>query len=410
MLSSGGGGGRIFWVERAEQKVKGIVVLFAWVSIQESHLKNYTNLYSSLGWNSLVCFADFLNPYIHERATSLAFSVACELVEELKCRPCPVVLAAFSGGSKACMYKFFQIIEGACEAQLNLEESRMVANCIAGQMFDSGPVDFTADFGARFAVPPTLLKVPGSAKLVSMVARGFTSGMDALFLTRFGSQNTEYWQTLYSTVSFEAPFLILCSENDDLASFQMVSEFAQRLQDTGGSVRIVKWKSSPHVGHFKSDPIQYRAAVTELLASAVSVFNHKIQKLGDRMEGIHDDVSDLICDLQNAAVDSNESLRRVALGPNDHFFLPSSAEYRNSRDYGCQQEQKEKEKENTPHRPNLSINAHSVLGQILFDACVPKNVEGWDIKFSSSSKGHPFTSRRKHSPQNAKKCLIRSRL
>lgn len=76
----------------------------------------------------------------------------------------------------------------------------MVANCIAGQMFDSGPVDFTADFGARFAVPPTLLKVPGSAKLVSMVARGFTSGMDALFLTRFGSQNTEYWQTLYSTV------------------------------------------------------------------------------------------------------------------------------------------------------------------------------------------------------------------
>lgn len=162
----------------------------------------------------------------------------------------------------------------------------------------------------------------------------------------------------------------------------------------------------PYAGHFKSDPIQYRAAVTELLARAVSVFNHKIQKLGDRMEGIHDDVSDLICDLQNAAVDSNESLRRVALGPNDHFFLPSSAEYRNSRDYGCQQEQKE----NLPHRPNLSINAHSVLGQILFDACVPKNVEGWDIKFSSSSKGHPFTSRSKHSPQNAKKCLFRSRL
>ncbi|CAH9079756.1 unnamed protein product [Cuscuta epithymum] len=61
---SDGGDGRVFWAERenfAEDKVKGIVVLFAWISVQEAHLKNYINLYSSLGWNSLVCFADFVN-------------------------------------------------------------------------------------------------------------------------------------------------------------------------------------------------------------------------------------------------------------------------------------------------------------------------------------------------------------
>lgn len=428
MLGGGGGGGRVFWVEReslTEGRVEGIVVLFAWVSVQETHLKKYINLYSSLGWSSLVCFADFVNPYIPERATSLAFSLVCELVEELKCRPCPVVLVAISGGSKACMYKFVQIIEGGCEAPLNLgEEIRIVSNCISGHIFDSGPVDFAADFGARFALPSALHKVPGSAKLVSLVARGLTSGLDALFLTRFGSQDAEYWRSLYSTVSFEAPFLILCSENDDLVPFQTVSRFAQHLQDTGGSVRIVKWESSPHVGHLDRDPIQYKAAVTELLALAVRVFNHKIKKLGDQMaafEGMHDDVSDLICDLQNAAVDSNESLRRVALGPNAHFFLPAPAENQN---LGSSRllHRAEGRTDKLPHNgiPNAStVNAtHSVLGQMLFDACVPKNVEGWDLKFSGSSKTHHHHHLLFPSPQKklslqsaAKKCrLLRSRL
>lgn len=59
-----GGGGRFYWNRNDEsvEKVKGIVVLFVWVSIDESQLSNHVNLYSSLGWNSLVCVADFLNP------------------------------------------------------------------------------------------------------------------------------------------------------------------------------------------------------------------------------------------------------------------------------------------------------------------------------------------------------------
>lgn len=85
----------------------------------------------------------------------------------------------------------------------------------------------------------------------------------------------EYWQTLYSTIvsisqaknyiklllpfpSFYliimimqrmgAPYLIMCSENDDLAPFQTICNFAQRLIDLGGDVKLVKWSSSSHVG------------------------------------------------------------------------------------------------------------------------------------------------------------------
>lgn len=46
------------------------------------------------------------------------------------------------------------------------------------------------------------------------------------------------------------PFLILCSEDDDIAPYQVICNFAQRLQDLGGDVKLLKWNSSPHVGMF----------------------------------------------------------------------------------------------------------------------------------------------------------------
>lgn len=45
-----------------------------------------------------------------------------------------------------------------------------------------------------------------------------------------------------------APYLILCSEDDDLAPYSIICNFAQRLQELKGDVKLVKWKSSPHVG------------------------------------------------------------------------------------------------------------------------------------------------------------------
>lgn len=64
-----GFGGRYYWEreERVERRKwggrEGIVVVFAWMSSQEKHLKNYVQLYSSLGWDSLVCHSELLNMY-----------------------------------------------------------------------------------------------------------------------------------------------------------------------------------------------------------------------------------------------------------------------------------------------------------------------------------------------------------
>ncbi|KAI3912180.1 hypothetical protein MKW92_005367 [Papaver armeniacum] len=400
-----GDGGKICWGRKAVddgEKVEGIVVVFAWLSSQEKNLKNYVNLYSSLGWNSLVCHPDFLNLWFPDKATSLASAILNELIKVLKVRPCPVVFAAFSGGPKTCMYKALQIIDGKC-AQNNLDDYQLVRNCISGQIYDSCPVDFTSDVGTKFVLHPTVLKMSHPPRIMSWIANVIASGLDTLFVNRFEAERADYWQTLYASVNMEAPFLILCSEDDELAPYPVICNFAQRLQDLGGDVKLVKWNSSPHVGHYRQYPADYKAAVTELLGKAALIYSRRLDKLeGDKMriEGNHVGVSESIYNLQKATATSCESFRRVAIDPSDHFFLPSSVEHED-RGMGSMQDER---KEELIHLQKLpALNAHGVLGQILFDVCVPKNIEGWDMKPSSSSS-------RKSSPFNPIKCIRRSRL
>ncbi|XP_073037594.1 uncharacterized protein [Primulina eburnea] len=290
------------------------------------------------------------------------------------------------------MYKVFQVIEGRSEVELNLDDSRLIPSCMSGQIYDSDPVDFVHDLGARFDLHRSMLRMPGSSKLLFLFAKGVTSSLDALFLIRFGSQNAEYWQTLYSSGGLGVPFLILSSKSDSVAPYSTLCNFAQHSQDVGGNVKIVKWTTSAQLGHYKYLTMQQTSAIAQLLEQAVSVFSQKnTKKLGEksRTDYMHDVISDLICNLQNAAVDSNQSFLRVALWPNDHFFLPSSSAYHNNKEFGSLKEDK---KERSSLRSSPCMHTNSVLGQVLFNICVPKTVEGWDIKFSGAHDHYCWTS------------------
>ncbi|KAJ9166211.1 hypothetical protein P3X46_020993 [Hevea brasiliensis] len=405
-----GFGGSYYWGRR-EKKREGIVVVFAWMSSQEKHVKSYVDLYSSLGWDSLVCHSQFLNMFFPEKAEALAFDILNILTEELKIKSCPLVFASFSGGPKACMYKVLQIIEGKCKLQLNLDDCRLVRDCISGYIYDSSPVDFTSDLGRRFLVHPSVLKISHTPRVLSWMVNVISDGLDAVFLNRFESLRAEYWQTLYSSVSMGAPYLILCSESDELASYQVICNFTQRLQELGGDVKLVKMSGSPHVGHYRVYPIDYKAAVTELLGKAAAVYSQRTQRLGGErlvVEGTHDEVSEPIGDLRKAVASPNKSFLGVPIQPSDHFCMPSSVGYHEGRDVGSLQDE-HKEGVIHLHSPP-SINAHGVLGQILFDVCVPKNVEDWDVRSSTSLSSRQYTSTRRHAPFNPIKCIRRSRL
>ncbi|XP_057531932.1 uncharacterized protein LOC130810031 [Amaranthus tricolor] len=408
-----GFGGRFYWGRReiGRRRRDGIVVLFAWMSSEERHLKHYIDLYASLGWNSLVCHAQFLNSFFPEKATLLALDILDELIKELKISPCPIVFASFSGGPKACMYKVLQIIEGKCETHKNLNY-QVVRDCVAGHIYDSSPVDFTSDLGARFVLHPSVLKVSNPPRFVSWIANSIASGLDGLFLSRFESQRAEYWQTLYSSVTLGAPYLIMCSEDDDLAPCETICNFAHRLRKLGGDVRLVKWTSSPHVGHYRHYPLDYKSAVSELLRKASAIHQQNIQRLKVRRIGFEcarDEISEPLGDLRKAADDPTDIFKRFSGELERHVSVAkSSVEYHEDRAVGSVQDEKPG-LVRLPSPPR--INANGVLGQMLFDVCVPKNIEEWDAGTLSSLRHSPFPSTRRHSMHfNPMKCIKRSRL
>ncbi|XXG61015.1 hypothetical protein AAC387_Pa04g2777 [Persea americana] len=397
-----GDGGRFSWRRREEcEKMNGIIVIFAWISSREKEIEPYVQLYASLGWNSLVCHPESPNLFFPEKATMLASGVLNELLKELKIRPLPIVFAVFSSGLKACMYKVLQIIEVKCGEEVNSDEYQLIRDCISGHIYDSSPVDFSSDLGSQLA------HLPG---LVSWITKAIASGLDAFFSNKFEAQRTEYWQTLYSS-AHAGPFLIFCSEHDSLAPYQIICNFALHLQDFGCDVKLVKWSGSPHVGHYRHYPVNYKAAVADLLEKATVIYSqkrmHQLNGERSRMGGTCDKISESVCNLYQAAVSSNQSLRRVAIDPSDHFFLPSSVEYPQKKDAGCMQDRRKDRLIHLQDQP--SISAHSVLGQVLFDVCVPKNIEDWDIKPACSLNRHTFGSSHQHS-LNPTKCVHRSRL
>lgn len=406
-----GFGGKYYWARREKgRKSQGVVVVFAWMPSEERHLKHYIDLYASCGWNSLVCHSQFLNSFFPAKAELLALEILDELVEELRINPVPVVFASFSGGPKACMYKVLQqIIHGMYERQReNMDNYGIARDCLSGHIYDSSPVDFTSDLGTRFVLHPSVLRISKPPRFAQWIAKGIASSLDGLFLSRFETQRAEYWQTLYASVSFGAPYLILCSEDDDLAPCQTICNFAQRLQELGADVRLVKWTSSPHVGHYRQHPIDYKGAVTELLQKASTLYSQRTNKRGE--EGSHDEISEPLGDLRKTAATSNDIFKRFSVETAGPSVVPSSFEYHEGKAVGSIQDEPKTGLIHLPTPPR--INANGVLGQILFDVCVPQNIEEWDVGQSSTSIiRSPFPSTRRHGMHfNPIKCIRRSRL
>lgn len=111
-----------------------------------------------------------------------------------------------------------------------------------------------------------------------------------------------------------------------------------------------------------------------------------------------------MCNLHEVAATSNDSLRQVGNFPTDQFYSDSSSN--EGREAGSLVDEQRRELLQIPR-----IEPQGVLGQILYDVCVPKNVEGWDIKPGMYLKDRQgFASSRRLGPFNPIKCLLRSRL
>jgi farnesol dehydrogenase len=162
-------------------------------------------------------------------------------------------------------------------------------------------------------------------------------------------------------------------------------------------------------GHFRHHPDEYEAAITEILGKAVAIYRHKNriiveeEKLG--IEGTRDEITNRFSELRKAAT-TTTSFQGFAVAPSENLS-PSSMEYYDGKNVGSVTDERKGSFIHLPSRP--SINANGVLGQILFDVCVPKTVEDWDVRSNSKNTGL-LSGTRRHAPFNPIKCIRRSRL
>lgn len=358
----------------------GIVVEFAWMLSKRRHLEPYVSLYRSFGWDSLVCHSHLLNMFSPGQATSLALIVFDELLKEIEKRPRPIVFAAFSGGPKTCMYKIFEILQEKCQEQkLDSGRYKLIRECITGQIYDSCPVDFISEMGTNFVVHPTILKLSHPPRVLRWGARATSWVLDALFLSRFEAERAEYWQTLYSSVNM-GPILLLCSEDDDLAPFETICNYASHLHELGGDVKLVSWKSSPHVGHYRHHPEEYKSAVKILLTKAASLYSERMERISQQeiMNGPYRIMSNPVCGKEKG---TTNSLDNLISGKTD--FCTRHLGVQKCHHLGAHTDEQKEELMQIQNSSNQS--AQDIVAKLLFDIDMPKDIEGWEVEPFNSS-------------------------
>lgn len=161
-------------------------------------------------------------------------------------------------------------------------------------------------------------------------------------------------------------------------------------------------------GHFRYHPDEYKAAIMEILGKAVATYSHKNRRVEDEnlgIEGIRNEITDPFSELRKAATTST-SFQGFVVAPSENLS-PGSLEYYDGKDVGSVSDERKGSFIHLPSRP--SINANGVLGQMLFDVCVPKTVEDWDVRSNLKNVGL-LSGTRRHIPFNPIKCIRRSRL
>lgn len=124
----------------------------------------------------------------------------------------------------------------------------------------------------------------------------------------------------------------------------------------------------------------------------------------DKMKG---DSCNTTPEVRKAASPSS-SFQEPAIAPNDHLLFSSTMDGFDYRVIGSMRDEHMDGVMQLSNSP--STIPHGVLGQILYDVSVPKNVEDWDIGSSSSSNGVLREHTRRHTSFNPIKLMRRSRL
>ena len=141
----------------------------------------------------------------------------------------------------------------------------VVRRNLAGELYDSSPLDFLSRAGVMFLAPA------GSSRLQVAGVSALATVLDGMFGPTFERQRREFWAAITQSLPPACPVLILHSEDDSLSPATFIAAFETELRRNGRTnVRRVCWPQSEHVAHLRRHPEEYTSAVRQWLDDCIA--------------------------------------------------------------------------------------------------------------------------------------------
>mmetsp|Transcript_11437 Transcript_11437/g.13111 ORF Transcript_11437/g.13111 Transcript_11437/m.13111 type:complete len:257 (+) Transcript_11437:101-871(+) len=250
---------------------KPLVVLLGWWNSHPKHLKKYSELYKSLGLETVEYIAPphviFMGPYFQHLAAKKVMNKVEARLESRSNKE--VVFHSFSNNGG--------IMFLACH---NLLGTNKYNAEYVGSIFDSCPGSIHPGlvYSTMVEAYPEhpqkgLIQFFGISILSLFVLQTLKKKMllQALIVLASYKAGTFLLTLLYhkamSMVKSQAPQLYLYSEEDNLVSHHAVNKVAANASERGILVSKEKFEGSKHVAHFRMHPKQYEEAIRKFVES-----------------------------------------------------------------------------------------------------------------------------------------------
>jgi len=252
---------------------KPVVILAGWLGCHPRNLRRYSQLYNSLGWDTIVQIASPRSivtsmsegPSYSQSSSSEMQHLAINTLKELHVlQPPYFIIHIFSNGG-CFLWECIRYIlyEQDTSKQLSSRNSINISNLkqkLIGVIFDSAPGYYDG-------------KIDDLQSALEYVSSNIER-KDLLTMTKTLEQNVvrqrfaEFWNGL-SNDSTNIPQLYLFSQYDNLASvnhIEMLIECRKELIGMKGKIWNHKFLNSEHCCHFLKYPEEYSKSVKEFLA------------------------------------------------------------------------------------------------------------------------------------------------
>ncbi|KAK7081996.1 hypothetical protein SK128_014243 [Halocaridina rubra] len=221
-------------------KNRPMTILYAWLMSKGKHIEKYVKFYNNLGIDVLrvrVTPFDLLRP---TRGTQL---LADEVLQFLHVNEChkPLMIHGFSVGG----YVFSEVM---VKIEQNYQHHGHLLNRFVGQVWDS-----VAD----------LQQIPyGTSKALTdnvTLQKSMQKYLEWFLKVRYNSATRHYEKAreMYMSNYLGVPGLFFVSDNDLVATPEIVGVAIKNWEDKGFPVYYKCWKGSKHVSHYSKYPKEY---------------------------------------------------------------------------------------------------------------------------------------------------------